>query len=326
VNPRVLNMLSQTNMIEEQQKSTHTFVEDMPAYVIQNGKIKNNEIQTLNNMLFKNRDIYVSRHNRYAPYPSHTHTFLEMNYILQGNVSEIVNGQKIELETGDLLLLDVGATHSIDTLGKDDILINILFKEQVISISLLNDIRKSNSILFDFLINRTIKDDDKSIKNNFLLFKRKRGNEIPEVLDKIIEEYYLKRDFANSIIKSYLRVLLVQLVRNYPLNAGQHPNNKQVLITKILKQISENYKDICLDDLARKYKYNKNYLSNIFKAETGKTFTQVVTQQRLIQAHNLITSSDLPITEVMRTVGITNKTFFYKKYKEFYQGNPGDDR
>ena len=52
MNPRVLNMLSQTNILEEQQKKLHKFIEDMPAYVIQNGKAKN-KTQTLNNMLFK---------------------------------------------------------------------------------------------------------------------------------------------------------------------------------------------------------------------------------------------------------------------------------
>jgi mannose-6-phosphate isomerase-like protein (cupin superfamily) len=175
MNPRVLNMLSQTNILEEQQKKLHKFIEDMPAYVIQNGKAKN-KTQTLNNMLFKNRDIYVSRHNRYASYPAHAHTFLEMNYILQGTVTETVNGKKIELKEGDLLLLDVGASHSIDTLSKDDILINILFKEQVISINLLNDLRRSNSILYDFLIDRSL-GVDSTLKNNFLLFKRKPGHE-----------------------------------------------------------------------------------------------------------------------------------------------------
>ncbi|MFA9354636.1 AraC family transcriptional regulator [Pediococcus pentosaceus] len=324
MNPRVLNMLSQTNILEEQQKKLHKFIEDMPAYAIQNGKAKN-KTQTLNNMLFKNRDIYVSRHNRYASYPAHAHTFLEMNYILQGTATETLNGKKIELKKGDLLLLDVGASHSIDTLSENDILINILFKEQVISINLLNDLRRSNSILYDFLIDRSL-GVDSTLKNNFLLFKRKPGHEISDVLDKIIEEYYLKRDFSNSIIKSYLQVLLVELVRNYPLNTDDRPTKSQILITKILKQISENYRTICLDELAHRYKYNKNYLANLFKGETGKTFTQMVTQQRLIQAHNLITSSNSPITEIMHKVGINNKTFFYKKYKEFYQCNPGDDR
>lgn len=324
MNSRVLHRLSQTNLVEEEQKNQHCFVEDMPVYAIKPENSSGKGTQILNNTFFKNRDIFVSRHNRYAEYPVHSHTFLEMNYLLRGTASEVVNGQNITLHQGDLLLLDVGSEHSIAPLHENDILINILFKEDAISIDLLNDLRRSNSVLFDFLINRSIGTSEKN--GTFLIFKQKREHEIQDILNKIIEEYYLKRNFSNSIIKSYLQVLLVQLVRDYPLNSNRHPNEKQILITKILQQISTNYKNICLDALARKYKYNKNYLSNVFKEETGKTFTEAVTQQKLIQAHNLISSTNLSITEIMRQVGISNKTFFYRKYKEFYHGKPSEDR
>lgn len=30
---------------------------------------------------FQNKDIFMSKHSRYAPYPEHTHQFLEINYI-----------------------------------------------------------------------------------------------------------------------------------------------------------------------------------------------------------------------------------------------------
>ena len=104
MNPRALHMLSQTNIVEEKQKIKRSFVEDMPSYVLQTGALSDDKIQILNNNLFKNRDVYISRHNRYAPYPAHSHTFFEMNYMLQGHATEIVNDQRIELQTGDLLL------------------------------------------------------------------------------------------------------------------------------------------------------------------------------------------------------------------------------
>lgn len=37
MNPRVLHMLSQTNIVEEKQKIKRSFVEDMPSYVLQTG-------------------------------------------------------------------------------------------------------------------------------------------------------------------------------------------------------------------------------------------------------------------------------------------------
>ncbi|ANM73954.1 transcription regulator [Lactiplantibacillus plantarum] len=324
MNTRILNALKQTTLIEEKQKASHCFVEDMPPYAINQELSLKEHGRVLSNYFFKNKDIYISRHNRYADYPIHTHTFLEMNYMLQGHATEIVDDKKITLNTGDLLLLDEGSTHSIKALGDNDLLINILFRTKNISINLLNDLRRSNNIFYDFLLSQVI--EDSNHKRDYLVFTKKRNNEVQETLDRIIDEYYLKHDFSNSIIKSYLSILLVQLVREYPLNGPHQENKSSLLAIKVLKAIAEEYKTVSLEELANRYNYNKNYLSNIFKSEVGQTFSEVLTRQRLIQAHTLIASTSLPIATIMEQVGIKNKTFFYQKYKNYYKTLPSTDR
>lgn len=316
MNTRILNALKQ--------KASHCFVEDMPPYAINQELSLKEHGRVLSNYFFKNKDIYISRHNRYADYPTHTHTFLEMNYMLQGHATEIVDDKKITLNTGDLLLLDEGSTHSIKALGDNDLLINILFRTKNISINLLNDLRRSNNIFYDFLLSQVI--EDSNHKRDYLVFTKKRNTEVQETLDRIIDEYYLKRDFSNSIIKSYLSILLVQLVREYPLNGPHQENKSSLLAIKVLKAIAEEYKTVSLEELANRYNYNKNYLSNIFKSEVGQTFSEVLTRQRLIQAHTLIASTSLPIATIMEQVGIKNKTFFYQKYKNYYKTLPSTDR
>ena len=324
MNTRILNALKHTTLIEEKQKASHCFVEDMPPYAINQELSLKEHGRVLSNYFFKNKDIYISRHNRYADYPTHTHTFLEMNYMLQGHATEIVDDKKITLNTGDLLLLDEGSTHSIKALGDNDLLINILFRTKNISINLLNDLRRSNNIFYDFLLSQVI--EDSNHKRDYLVFTKKRNTEVQETLDRIIDEYYLKRDFSNSIIKSYLSILLVQLVREYPLNGPHQENKSSLLAIKVLKAIAEEYKTVSLEELANRYNYNKNYLSNIFKSEVGQTFSEVLTRQRLIQAHTLIASTSLPIATIMEQVGIKNKTFFYQKYKNYYKTLPSTDR
>lgn len=324
MNTRTLNFLKQTTLIEEKQKCLHCFVEDMPTYAINQELSQKEHNRVLSNYFFRNKDVYISRHNRYADYPTHTHTFLEMNYMLQGRAIEIVDGKKITLNTGDLLLLDEGSTHSIKALGDNDLLINILFRTKNISINLLNDLRRSNNIFYDFLLSQVV--EDSNHKRDYLVFTKKRNNEVQETLDRIIDEYYLKRDFSNSIIKSYLSILLVQLVREYPLNGPHQENKSSLLAIKVLKAIAEEYKTVSLEELANRYNYNKNYLSNIFKSEVGQTFSEVLTRQRLIQAHTLIASTSLPIATIMEQVGIKNKTFFYQKYKNYYKTLPSTDR
>ncbi|WP_416186349.1 helix-turn-helix domain-containing protein [Lentilactobacillus parabuchneri] len=86
------------------------------------------------------------------------------------------------------------------------------------------------------------------------------------------------------------------------------------------------HKDVTLEKLAAKYDYNRNYLSNLFKREVGDTFSNVLTKQRLMKANILITSTNLPVSKIIKEVGIKNRTFFYKKYISLYKVAPSSSR
>jgi len=318
LNSRVLELLKKHDLIEIEQIKTGHHVDDLPA----NAVIKNIENRIINNYFFKSRDVYISKHDRFADYPEHSHKFLEMNYMLNGSCDEIVNGTSIHLNKGDLLLLDVGSSHSIKKLSENDLLINLLFRDKSININLLSDMRRSNSILYDFLIKRS-SGERTSLK--YVIFKNDNNNDIKKTMEDIISEYYSKNEFSNPIISSYLSILLTKLVRNYHVTIN-NKNPRQQLMIKILKEISGNYQNITLSKLALKYGYNRNYLSNLIKKETGKNFSTLINTQRMIKAHTLITSTDLPILDIIENIGMLNKSDFYKKYKNQYHILPNEER
>ncbi|MFT8836985.1 helix-turn-helix domain-containing protein [Liquorilactobacillus satsumensis] len=321
---RVLNMLSTFNAIEAEQQKNHKYVEEMPASAINKEASKKDKLKVLNDYFFRNKDIYISKHNRFAAYPKHTHMFLEINYMLKGNASQVVDGNKVKLVQGDLLLLDVGAEHAIAALGEDDLLINILFRNSNINIELLKDLRRSRSVLYDFLLKSSM--GENSSKQDYLIFRTAHNHKIAEILDEIIEEYFRKREFSDSVIKAYLQILITNLVRDYHIADVKKNNKSQKLVIAMLAEIDKNYATISLDKVAGKYNYNKNYLSNIFKREVGKPFSKVILQKKMTQAHTLITSTTLPISRIIEAVGITNKSYFYKKYYEFYKEKPLAER
>ncbi|MFD1672641.1 helix-turn-helix domain-containing protein [Agrilactobacillus yilanensis] len=322
MSPKTLDYFLELNPIEKAQKNSKHFENDIPMSAINNQLSFKAEVPVLNNYYFKNKDVFIRKHNRFAPYPTHTHTFLEMNYMLQGECVEIVDGETLQLKTGDLLLLDVGCKHSLGQLSENDILVNIMFRDQDISINMLNDLRRNQSVFYEFLLNRTIKKEN---QRKFMIFQNRNGNEVQDTLNHLIDEYIQSKEFANTIIKSYLSILLTQLIRNYNVKT-KDTSQSQRLILKILKDITKNYQHISLEALAVKYNYNKNYLSNLFKKEVGKTFSETLTQERLIHARTMVTSTMIPISDIIEEIGITNKNFFYKKYKEIYHTTPGEDR
>lgn len=316
----LLNTLKAETTIEKQQKISDVFIEDIPSYARAH---KDKNFTLSNSFFFTTKDVYISKHNRYADYPEHTHSFLEMNYMVSGECTQIVNGKEIHLTKNDLLLLDIGCSHSIKKLGKNDILINILFQNKNISIDWLNNLKKSRSLLYTFIFN-TIYGKENSQK--YLIFKNNSRTQINSIIDSLITEYYEKKPFYNEMISAYLKILLTELVRNYRLKNDKKLSDSQKYVTKVLHDIEKDYATLTLAEEAKKVGYNKNYLSNLLKKETGKSFKELLTYERILNAHLLLTSTSDSVFEIMEKVGITNKTFFYKKYQSQYNQLPSTTR
>lgn len=318
----VFKKLQALTPVEVEQQRTHTVSDDLPPQALDLASTHVNNLPVLNDYFFRNRNIFISKHNRFAPYPTHTHQFLEINYMLRGHVTEIVNGQKLVLSEGDVLLLDAGSTHSIGAAGQNDLLINILFRDRNISIDLLNQIQSAKSVLYDFLLNRI---DSQNETMQYILFSAQSSGTIQATIDDLIDEYYQPGDFSDTIIQSSLTILIAKLIRNYHVQARPASASQKMAI-KMLSAIREHYPTVTLEALADDYAYNKNYLGNLFHREVGKTFSQALTEERLIHARELIQSTDEAISVVCAQVGISNRSFFYHKYADKFGHTPKADR
>lgn len=316
-------LLHQLTGVEKIQQQTHEYVQDLPDDTIDTS---NDEYIHLNNRhFFRNKDIYVGKHNRYAKYPLHTHQFLELNYMYSGHCVQHIDGKEVTLNTGDVVLLNKGSSHSLEALGDDDILINILFRNKSIHLDLLDKLYDSDSVLFNFLMNTTTRNQTEPL---FILFKKHGNSDVTHIIDTVLSEYFFSRKFSNQIISSYLPILLITLVRDYQseiINKSKQRLNDPVMLT-VLKDIEKGYATVSLQSVAKELNYNRYYLSNLIKKKTGSTFTELLNQQKLLQAQLLITSTKLPISQIIRQVGFSNKNYFYSKYQEKYGHLPTETR
>lgn len=89
-------------------------------------------------------------------------------------------------------------------------------------------------------------------------------------MDEIIEEYFLKKEFSDTIIKSYLHILVTNLVRDYQFVEQEPQSKTRKIVIEILDEIDKEFNTITLQKIASKYGYNKNYLSNLFKKRGWK--------------------------------------------------------
>lgn len=88
------------------------------------------------------------------------------------------------------------------------------------------------------------------------------------------------------------------------------------IVGDIIEEIQLNFnEDLKLQDLADKYHVNYNYLSQLFKKETGKTFTNYLVEFRIERAIRLF-SEDLLFYEIAKKVGYNDYYHFCKIFKK----------
>jgi two-component system response regulator YesN len=67
---------------------------------------------------------------------------------------------------------------------------------------------------------------------------------------------------------------------------------------------------------------SENHLSSIFTKQTGQTFTEYVTEQRLEKAKMLLKETNLKIYEIAEDVGFANTEYFSKTFKKVTGKSP----
>ncbi len=78
-------------------------------------------------MLEKGRLIDIRTHTRFIDFPRHRHNYIEIMYMCRGCTTHIINnGDRVTLETGDLLFMNQHCSHEVLPAGKDDIGINFI--------------------------------------------------------------------------------------------------------------------------------------------------------------------------------------------------------
>lgn len=87
-------------------------------------------------------------------------------------------------------------------------------------------------------------------------------------------------------------------------------------IDKIYKYVNANFKDhISLEDIASEVSMTIPAFCRYFKRVTGKTFTQLVNEYRIVHATKLLNESQLSITDVCFESGFNNFSHFNKFFQ-----------
>lgn len=107
---------------------------------------------------------------------------------------------------------------------------------------------------------------------------------------------------------------------------NEHMNNSHNnSIVKIKDIISKSYmEDITIQIIADQMYMTPNYLSLLFKKNTGQTINGYITKVRMEKAMELLRDPSVRISEVSQLVGYKDSDYFSKVFKRFTGMNPSE--
>lgn len=246
----------------------------------------------------------------------HSHDFIEIVIILDGEGCLLIDGESYTARTGDIFILNPGTYHrSIRTDSP------VCTTECYVSFTdiTFRDCKKGCFPLFQD--GRIVHAMSSKLKQHIFQLCRSISVET--------NSWQPGRDF---MLKAYLIQIICLVIRSQqetpavlqPEGYIFHSPNKQYVVRQITDYMKLHYKEkISLDQIAANMYLSTFYISKIFKSETGDTPINYLIQLRMEKAKELLRdTSKATIQEIADEVGYSDTYHFSKLFKKYCGVSP----
>ena len=140
--------------------------------------------------------------------------------------------------------------------------------------------------------------------------------------EKMFEAYNLpeNRDLMmNSILYEYLYLLASKFPRKYI-----PPKEKKITyVEEALRYIESNYsQSVNIQVIADYLNIERTYLYRLFKDITGSSPQEYLLDYRIRRACSLLAETELPVSDIARSVGYEDALYFSRLFKKYFNTTP----
>lgn len=251
----------------------------------------------------------------------HYHEYNEINLIKSGHGLYYINDKKYFILPNDIFIINKSEPHFAWSAGDLKILV-LAFPSSFVSLGnedlLSNEFFKPFSICSQGLFNKISSEDH---LNPYFI----------EVIKKIEEEYYKKEEAYKPMIKALVLQLMSYFLRYYK-SKNINPNQdiykeNYTKIEKAIEYMQENYNQpLHIEQLAKICSLSKSHFCFTFKSTMGLTPLDYLTKLRIHKAMELLSNSNLSVTEIAFEVGFNSVTSFNISFKKWTGITPSEYR
>ena len=263
------------------------------------------------------RGISARTHTRYTDFPLHRHNYVEMMIVLSGSITHRIDGEPLTLSTGEVLIMNKHVSHSVERSGKDDIGVNIIMSDRFI----YGVTSELAGTVFSSLIKENAKENGSPI---YLAFRTGGRKYLENAIENLLFELTVRGEDVGvmsgtvSLLLRYLSLENDELL----IHGNVKTDKDDARRLDVLSYVKSNYRTASLTELSEKLYLTVPYLSKVIKDSFGKSFKELVVDERMERARTAIEETTLPIGDIIRSVGYENESYFHREFKKRYGTTP----
>lgn len=265
-------------------------------------------------------EVYMSRTHQRRGRNKHSHTCIEISYVLSGTALHIMQVEheaavRSPLTVGNYYVLDRNANHIICDPSSDFFLVNLLFYPSLIDPSL----EKTSS--FDGLMRHVFRDvhaemPDRSVENRIYYDDRRQ---IRAIFESAWEAYSVKSPGYRDLLRCYISEILIHSVKKLlPISS-----DRKHAVLSIRDYVNEHYMEgISLSAICADRGLNLSYISRRFKELIGTSFEAYLHNIRIQNACTLLIETDDSVDSIIKRVGYHDNDSFRRSFRRLLQTTP----
>lgn len=147
--------------------------------------------------------------------------------------------------------------------------------------------------------------------------------EVRRLVDQMLLENAQRRLGSLTLLRGLLLQLLGLSCRQFETDllrltaARTQQASQHEALQRVARFMREHLAEsLTLSDAAAAAFLSPNYLANLLKKETGKTFTELLTERRIERAQELLAHSSQRVMQVAHAVGFADESYFTRRFRQ----------
>lgn len=250
----------------------------------------------------------------------HSHNFVEIAYVAEGEGTHNINGTDLPIKKGNITLINYDIPHKFIPQNGPLIIYNCIFTPGFFD-EMLSGSRNFFDVNNHFLLGNFYTSDFTNYIN--AVAGSNENAHILNIFERMLQEYERKQIGYKEIMRGYLIELLVIIFRLQM----QTRENKSHIILEALDYINTHFsQDLKLELLASMSNASVTNFCRLFKLLTGTTVKHYIQTLRIEEACRLLSSTDKNVIEIANDVGYSDMKHFYEVFKKITNKLPKEFR